>query len=141
MVLRNALAITSALLFLGVGLASASTRAASSERVESILAQMTTEQKVGQVLQGEIKDLSPSEVKRFSIGSVLNGGGSFPGANKRATLTDWVDLAQAYWEAALVLPDGTRVPPIWGTDAVHGHNNVFGATLFPHNIGLGAAGR
>ena len=110
------------------------------KQIDAILSQMTTEQKVSQVLQGEIKNLSPAEVKRFGIGSVLNGGGSFPNGDKQAQLKDWVDLAQAYWDAALVLPDGTRVPPIWGTDAVHGHNNVFGATLFPHNIGLGATG-
>lgn len=112
----------------------------STDRIEAILAQMSTEQKVGQVLQGEIKYITPSEVERFGIGSVLNGGGSFPDGNKQASLQDWIDVADAYWEAALVLPDGTRVPPIWGTDAVHGHNNVFGATLFPHNIGLGATG-
>jgi len=140
MSLPNAFVIRSILVLSCMGLGSTSTWAEGSDRVEAILGQMTTEQKVGQVLQGEIKNLSPSQVKRFGIGSVLNGGGSFPDGNKRAALNDWVELAQAYWDAALVLPDGTRVPPIWGTDAVHGHNNVFGATLFPHNIGLGATG-
>lgn len=109
-------------------------------RVEVVLTQLTIEQKVAQVIQGEIKDLSPAQVARHGIGSVLNGGGSFPGSRKSASVNDWLDLATQYWDAALVLDDGTRLPPIWGTDAVHGHNNVMGATLFPHNIGLGATG-
>lgn len=108
--------------------------------IQDLLAKMTLEQKVGQLIQGEIQALSPNEVKRYEIGSVLNGGGSYPSKNKRATPKQWLELANAYYDASVVLSDGTRIAPIWGTDAVHGHNNVYGATIFPHNIGLGAAG-
>ena len=67
---------------------------------------------------------------------MLNGGGSWPDQNKNATPEEWRNLADAYWQAGM---DGCGIPPIWGIDSVHGNNNVKGATLFPHNIGLGAA--
>ncbi len=114
-------------------------------RVQSLLAGMTLDQKIGQMVQPEIKSITPEEAQEFFIGSVLNGGGSWPDDNKDASLQDWLDLNQAYWEASthqgtFQREDGTpAIPIIWGTDAVHGHNNVKGATLFPHNIGLGAA--
>ena len=110
-------------------------------RVQQLLGSMTLEQKVAQMIQGEIKHVTPDDVRRHGIGSVLNGGGSFPDNNKHATIADLVNLeADAYREASLDTSQGTAgIPLIWGTDAVHGHNNVIGATLFPHNIGLGAA--
>jgi beta-glucosidase len=108
-------------------------------RVRSILAQMTLAQKVGQMTQAEIKQITPEQVRTYYIGSVLNGGGSWPGMNKHASVADWVTLADAYHAASLATDARTPVPVIWGTDAVHGHSNVYGATLFPHNIGLGAA--
>ncbi|AOA73848.1 beta-glucosidase [Stenotrophomonas rhizophila] len=107
-------------------------------RVRSILAQMTLAQKVGQMTQPEIKQITPEQVRTYYIGSVLNGGGSWPGMDKHASVADWVKLADAYHAASLATDARTPVPVIWGTDAVHGHSNVFGATLFPHNIGLGA---
>ena len=101
---------------------------------------MSVEQKVGQMIQPEIKFVSPSDVKKYHIGSILNGGGSFPGERKNSAIQDWVDLADDYYNASVDTSNGgTGIPIIWGTDAVHGHNNVIGATLFPHNIGLGAA--
>ena len=109
-------------------------------RVQEILAQMTLAQKIGQMTQAEIKTITPDEVRRYYIGSVLNGGGSWPGMDKHASVQDWLQLADAYHAASLATDAKTPVPVIWGTDAVHGHNNVLGATLFPHNIGLGAAG-
>jgi beta-glucosidase len=109
-------------------------------RVADLLAAMSLEEKVGQVIQAEIQHVTPEDVRRYHLGSVLNGGGSFPGANKRTSLQDWITLADAYWEASMDTSDGGQaIPILWGVDAVHGHNNVFGATLFPHNIGLGAA--
>lgn len=108
--------------------------------LEKMLPLMSVEQKVGQLIQAEIKEISPQQVRRYAIGSVLNGGGSHPSGLKNASLEDWLELAEAYFKAGLTLSDGTHIAPIWGTDAVHGHNNVMGATLFPHNIGLGAAG-
>ncbi|MDA8898881.1 exo 1,3/1,4-beta-D-glucan glucohydrolase [Porticoccaceae bacterium] len=109
-------------------------------RVQEILSSMTLEQKVGQMIQGEIRYMSPQDVKDYSIGSVLNGGGAFPNNDQNASIDDWLALADAYYSASMDTSDGgAGIPIIWGTDAVHGHNNVVGATLFPHNIGLGAA--
>ena len=105
----------------------------------AIVSQMTTEHKVAQLIQGEIRGLTPADVKKYGLGSVLNGGGAFPGGNKYASPQDWVDLADAYYSASIDASEGSAaIPIVWGTDAVHGHNNVMGATLFPHNIGLGA---
>ena len=74
------------------------------------------------------------------MGSILNGGGSHPNRNKNADIQEWLNLAdEVYLEAIDKSRGGAGIPIIWGTDAVHGHNNVIGATLFPHNIGLGAA--
>ncbi len=113
---------------------------ATEKAVAELLAKMTLEQKVGQMIQGEIKAVTPEDVKKYHLGSVLNGGGSFPDANKYATVNDWVTLADAYYNASMDTSDGGLAIPItWGTDAMHGHSNVIGATLFPHNIGLGAA--
>lgn len=107
--------------------------------IARIVAGMSLAQKVGQMTMAEIKSITPEQVRKFYIGSVLNGGGSFPGNNKQAAVADWVRLADAYWQASMSTDANVKVPVIWGTDAVHGHGNVFGATLFPHNIGLGAA--
>ena len=108
-------------------------------RVRGIVAGMTLAQKVGQMTQAEIKSITPEQVREYYIGSVLNGGGSWPGQDKYATPADWVALADRYYDASVSTDMKVPVPVIWGTDAVHGHNNVIGATLFPHNIGLGAA--
>lgn len=112
--------------------------AAQEARIEQILAGMTLAQKVGQMTQPEIKFVTPEQVRRFYIGSVLNGGGAWPGNNKYAALGEWVKLAEAYHQASMSTDLPIPVPVIWGTDAVHGHNNVLGATLFPHNMALGA---
>ncbi|MDN3577514.1 glycoside hydrolase family 3 N-terminal domain-containing protein [Chitinimonas viridis] len=108
-------------------------------RISQIMAGMNLAQKIGQMTQPEIKSISPEEVRRHYIGSVLNGGGSWPGNNKHAQASDWLTLADAYHAAAMSTDMAVPIPLLWGTDAVHGHNNVYGATLFPHNIGLGAA--
>lgn len=108
-------------------------------RISAMLAKMTLEEKVGQMTQPEIGSISPDEVKEFHIGSVLNGGGSWPGQDKHATPEAWLALADSFWEASRTSNSATSIPLIWGIDAVHGNNNVYGATLFPHNIGIGAA--
>lgn len=107
------------------------------EKVKDLLKNMSLEAKVAQMIQAEIKSVKPSDLKDFPLGSVLNGGGSFPYNNKNAKVSDWVKLADEYYQASVQA--GLGIPLIWGTDAVHGHNNVIGATIFPHNIGLGAA--
>ena len=108
-------------------------------RVREIVAGMTLAQKVGQMTQPEIKSITPDEVRAYYIGSVLNGGGSWPAKNKHATVGDWLALADRYHDASLATDMKVPVPVIWGTDAVHGHSNVHGATIYPHNVGLGAA--
>ncbi|WP_426687472.1 glycoside hydrolase family 3 N-terminal domain-containing protein [Rhodanobacter ginsengiterrae] len=108
-------------------------------RVQDIVAQMSLAQKIGQMTQAEIKSITPDQVRQFYIGSVLNGGGSWPQGNKHASVADWLALADRYYDASMAVDAPVKLPIIWGTDAVHGHSNVFGATLFPHNIGLGAA--
>ena len=109
------------------------------KRVAAIVAGMTLEQKVGQMTQPEIKSVTPDDVRRYYLGSVLNGGGSWPDGNKRASAAEWLALAQKFHDASMSTDMAVKVPVVWGIDAVHGNNNVFGATLFPHNIGLGAA--
>jgi beta-glucosidase len=108
-------------------------------RVRAIVAGMTLEQKVGQMTQPDIRSVTPDDVRRYYIGSVLNGGGVWPGMNMHASVDDWLKLSDAFTRASMSTDMKVKVPVIWGTDAVHGHNNVYGATLFPHNIGLGAA--
>nr|WP_269516454.1 glycoside hydrolase family 3 protein [Brevundimonas subvibrioides] len=115
----------------------AMTDAATSAFVEALLARMTVEEKVGQVIQADIGSISPADLATYPLGSILAGGNSAPGGNERASAQAWVDLAEAFRAAAAARP-GARVPLMFGIDAVHGHNNVVGATLFPHNIGLGA---
>src|SRR5688500_20388341 len=95
---------------------------------------MTLEQKVGQMVQPDIRSVTPDDVRKHRLGSVLNGGGAFPGENKQASIADWVTLADRFYDASMDTTNGAlAIPIMWGTDAVHGHNNVIGATLFPHN--------
>ena len=108
--------------------------------VKALVARMTLEQKVGQMVQADIRSVTPEDVRKFRLGSVLNGGGAFPGENKHASVGDWVAMADRFYDASMDTANGQlAIPIMWGTDAVHGHNNVIGATVFPHNIGLGAA--
>lgn len=108
-------------------------------RIAEIVGKMTLAQKVGQMTQAEIHSIVPDDVRRYYLGSVLNGGGSWPNKDKHASVGDWLKLAQSYYDASMATDMAIKVPVVWGTDAVHGHSNVYGATLFPHNIGLGAA--
>jgi beta-glucosidase len=111
------------------------------ERVESILGQMTLEEKLGQMIQPELGQLTAEDVTKFKIGSALNGAGIWPGRDRHASVAAWVETVDAFWEAAaLAYRDRPfQVPFMWATDAVHGHNNVYQGTIYPHNIGLGAA--
>jgi beta-glucosidase len=106
--------------------------------ITDLMARMTLEEKVGQLIQADIGSITPADLARYPIGSILAGGNSAPTANERAPLADWVALSRAFREAAASRP-GAAIPLMFGIDAVHGHNNIVGATLFPHNIGLGAA--
>ncbi len=107
--------------------------------VAETLASMTLEEKVGQLIQADIGAITPKDLADYPIGSILAGGSSSPGDDERAGPQAWLDLARAFRQAAAERP-GAKIPLLFGVDAVHGHNNLVGATLFPHNIGLGAAG-
>ncbi len=110
------------------------------QAIDELLARMSDEDKVGQVIQAELRYVTPEDVRKYRLGSVLNGGGSHPGDRKNTTPEEWVELADAFYDASMdTSGGGVAIPIIWGTDAVHGHTNVIGATVFPHNIGLGAA--
>ncbi len=104
-------------------------------QIDTILAEMTVAEKIGQMTQASNDAITPDEVSEFGIGSILSGGNGNPTPN---TPSMWVDMVSAFTEAA----SNTRlgIPLLYGIDAVHGHGNVHGATIFPHNIGLGAAG-
>jgi len=103
-------------------------------QVRALLAQMTLEEKLGQMTQAEqdaLKDVN--DIQKFFLGSLLSGGSSDPKAGN--SLAAWTDMCDGYQEHAL--KTRLAIPILYGADAVHGHNNVLGAVVFPHNIGLG----
>lgn len=108
-------------------------------RIADLLRRMSVEQKVGQIIQGDLASTTPEDMYKYHLGSVFNGGNSAPGGKQWAPAPEWLSDADRFYEASM-RPKGDlpRIPMTWGSDAVHGHNNVTGATLFPHNIGLGA---
>jgi beta-glucosidase len=113
--------------------------AALEEKVAALLKKMTVEEKVGQVIQGDICCIKPSDMKEYHLGSILAGGGSSPGNNERAPAAEWLKLADEFYAASVDTSNGgVGIPMIWGIDAMHGHSNIVGAVLFPHNVGLGA---
>jgi beta-glucosidase len=109
-------------------------------RIEAILKRMSVTDKIGQLIQVDIASIEPSDLRTYKLGSILNGGNAGPGGNDLAPPIEWLKLADAFYDASMARSDGRpAIPVIWGTDAVHGNNNIPGATLFPHNIGLGDA--
>jgi hypothetical protein len=108
-------------------------------RVNDLLATMTVEEKVAQLVQGDISTVTPDDVRKYRLGSVLAGGNSDPGGRYNAKPAEWLALADAFHEASMDTSQGGKaIPVIFGIDAVHGQSNIVGATLFPHNIGMGA---
>lgn len=105
------------------------------QRVSDLLSRMTLDEKIGQMVQAERSALTAEDVRDYGIGSILSGGGSQPTTGN--TPTDWANMVDNFQEGAMSTRLG--IPIIYGVDAVHGHNNVKDATIFPHNIGLGAA--
>jgi beta-glucosidase len=105
------------------------------QRVDDLLARMTLDEKIGQMTLVEKNSIDPAAVRQLAIGGVLSGGGGYPADNSPA---GWLAMVRGYQEAACQTRLG--IPLIYGVDAVHGHSNLCGATIFPHNIGLGAAG-
>lgn len=103
-------------------------------RIRDLMSRMTLAEKIGQMTQLDRRILTSQIMKDYGIGSVLSGGGSVP--KPEATAREWVDMVNEFQKGALSTRLG--IPMIYGIDAVHGHNNVYKATVFPHNVGLGA---
>lgn len=109
------------------------------KRITDLMAGMTVEDKVGQLVQGDIASVTPDDVRRYRLGSILAGGNSDPGGRYDASPAEWLALADAFYDASMDTSQGGKaIPLLFGIDAVHGQSNIIGATLFPHNIGLGA---
>ena len=107
------------------------------KRISELMAKMNLDQMVGQMVQPERQFITPEQVKKHHIGSVLSGGGSVPGDNKPE---DWIAMNDEYWADSMEADDEhLAIPIVYGVDAIHGNSNVTGAVVFPHNIGLGAA--
>ena len=109
--------------------------------VQQLLDTMTLEQKVGQLIQADIDSIKPADLTEYPLGSILAGGGAAPGHDVHANGAQWLELTDAFFRAST---QGTsaahpRIPILFGIDAVHGHAKVRGATVFAHNVGLGAA--
>jgi beta-glucosidase len=109
--------------------------------VAQLLAHMSLEEKVAQMIQADIASISPEDLKTYKLGSILAGGNAAPGANVRTTPEAWLDLTDAFYRASLSKSDPAHpvIPILFGIDAVHGNAKIVGATIFPHNVGLGAA--
>ena len=105
--------------------------------IDNLIQNMTLEQKIGQIIMPDIDEVTPEDARKYQLGTFLNGGGKFPNKNKYSSVEDWKKLSEEFYNASPVV-NGVLIPILWGTDAVHGHNNVIGATIFPHNIGLGS---
>jgi beta-glucosidase len=110
------------------------------QRIDALMARMSVDDKVGQLMQIDIASIKPKDLETYKLGSILNGGNSAPNNDERAPAAEWLKLADAFYDASMMKRADGRpaIPVIWGTDAVHGANNIVGGTLFPHNIGLGA---
>jgi beta-glucosidase len=111
---------------------------ATEARITQLMGMMTIEEKVGQTIQADINFITPDELKTYPLGSILAGGNSSPGGNERATPDAWLKVADDYWRGSLAYPSKVKIPLLFGIDAVHGHSNLVGAVIFPHNVGLGA---
>ncbi|HET9389669.1 MAG TPA: glycoside hydrolase family 3 N-terminal domain-containing protein [Steroidobacteraceae bacterium] len=109
--------------------------------VASLLDHMSLEDKVAQMIQADIASLSAEDLRTYKLGAVLAGGGAAPGADVRSSPQAWLELADTLYRAAMQTGSDAHppIPILFGVDAVHGHAKIRGATIFPHNIGLGAA--
>jgi beta-glucosidase len=110
-------------------------------QVSALLAGMSIEEKVGQMIQADLSTIRPDDLRQYPLGSILAGGNTPPlDAPDRSPMQAWVDTARAFRTVSLEKRAGhAPIPVMFGVDAVHGNSNVVGATIFPHNVGLGAA--
>jgi beta-glucosidase len=130
----RAMAGAAAVLMFGISLFPARSMANPATDADALLAKMTLDEKIGQMIQADVHALtSPADIQKYFLGSVLNGGGGGPTNN---TSENWRQVVDGY--EAWSLKTRLQIPLIYGVDAVHGHNNVNGAVIFPHHIGLGA---
>jgi beta-glucosidase len=114
--------------------------AATEARISALIAQMSVTEKVGQVIQTDITAVKPEDLREYPLGSILAGGDSGPYGDERASPETWLKLSREFHAVALESrPGHVPIPLIFGIDAVHGHNNVVGAVVYPHNVALGAA--
>lgn len=114
--------------------------AALEQRVSALMAKMTVEEKVGQLVQADILSVTPDDVRKYRLGAILAGGNSKPNGQITATVAQWQAMSDAFYHAAMDTSGGHQaIPLLFGIDAVHGHNNAMGATLFPQNSALGNA--
>jgi beta-glucosidase len=109
--------------------------------VQQWLGTMSLEEKVGQLIQADIDSIKPADLAQYPLGSILAGGNAAPGGNVHATGAQWLELTDALFRASIQRASGKHppIPVLFGIDAVHGHAKIRGATVFPHNVGLGAA--
>ena len=109
--------------------------------VQKLLKAMTLEEKVGQLIQADIDSVTPADLAKYPLGSILAGGNAAPGRDIHATGAQWLELTDAFFRASTKNRSAAHppIPVLFGIDAVHGHAKVRGATIFPHNVGLGAA--
>lgn len=108
-------------------------------RIAELLKSLTVEEKVGQIIQADLCCVTPDDVRRYRLGAILVGGNSGPNGDDLAPAPKWLEAADAFYDASMdTSAGGHAIPILWGVDAVHGHNNIIGATLFPHNVALGA---
>ena len=112
------------------------TSPATEAEIDRLLARLTLEQKVGQIIQADISAITPADLASFPLGSILAGGNSGPFGDERADSIKWHRMVDEFRTAST--KTGAGIPILFGVDAVHGHSNLPGATIFPHNIGLGA---
>ncbi len=105
------------------------------KQIEELLARMTLEEKIGQMTQVEKNSIKPGDITKYYIGSILSGGGEYPTVENTAQA--WYAMVEGFQKEALATR--LQIPILYGVDAVHGHGNLRNATIFPHNIGLGAA--
>ncbi len=116
------------------------TDSATEAKIDALLSRMTLRQKVGQTIQADIAFIAPDDLTQYPLGSLLAGGNSGPYGDERAAASQWDRMVREFRAVSMrPVTDGVAIPLIFGIDAVHGHNNLPGATVFPHNIGLGAA--
>lgn len=103
------------------------------KNVKKIISKMSMEEKIGQMIQAERSNIKQGDIAKYKLGSILSGGGSSPIPNNHNA---WIHMINHFQKEAMSTK--LKIPLLYGIDAIHGHNNVYGATIFPHNIGLGA---